>query len=54
MLIDKDIDFSWIDEFETMDKEYKDYYTEDLTVIKIHCIYTNKNNERYIGLWRSR
>ena len=43
--IDKDIDFSWIDEFETMDKEYKDYYTEDLTVIKIHCIYTNKNNE---------
>jgi hypothetical protein len=43
--IEKDIDFSWIDEFDTLDKEYKDYYTEDLTVIKIHCIYVNKNNE---------
>jgi hypothetical protein len=43
--IDKDIDFSWINEFETVDKEYKDYYTEDLTVIKTHCIYVNKNNE---------
>ena len=43
--IDKDIDFSWIDEFENLDKEYKDYYTEDLTAIKTHCIYVNKNNE---------
>lgn len=43
--IDKDIDFSWIEEFDNLDKEYKDYYTEDLTVIKIHCIYVNNNNE---------
>ena len=43
--IDKDIDFSWINEFENVDKEYKNYYTEDLTVIKIHCIYVNNNNE---------
>ena len=42
--IDKDIDFSWINEFENVDKEYKNYYTEDLTVIKIHCIYVNNNN----------
>ena len=43
--IDKDIDFSWIEEFENLDKEYKDYYTEDLAFIKIHCIYVNKDNE---------
>ena len=43
--IDKDIDFSWINDFENLDKEYKDYYTEDLTVIKIRCIYVNHNNE---------
>ena len=39
------IDFSWIEEFDNLDKEYKDYYTEDLTVIKIHCVYINKDNE---------
>ena len=39
------IDFSWIEEFENLDKEYKDYYTEDLTFIKIHCIYLNNENE---------
>lgn len=47
--IDKDInetiDSSWLEELENLDKEYKDYYTEDLTVIKIHCIYINKDNE---------
>ena len=43
--LNQDLDFSWINDFDTLDKEYKDYYTEDLTVIKIHCIYTNKNNE---------
>jgi hypothetical protein len=30
---------------ENLDKEYKDYYTEELVTIKIHCIYINKNNE---------
>ena len=43
--IDNDLDFSWIQEFENLDKEYKDYYTEDLAFIKIHCIYVNKDNE---------
>ncbi len=47
--IDKDInetiDTSWLEEFENLDKEYKDYYTEELTVVKIHCIYINKDNE---------
>ena len=41
----ENIDSSWIEEFETLDKEYKDYYREDLVVIKIHCIYVNKENE---------
>ena len=41
----EDIDSSWLEEFENLDKEYKDYYTEELAGIKIHCIYVNKNNE---------
>jgi hypothetical protein len=41
----ENIDSYWIEEFENLDKEYKDYYTEDLTVINIHCIYVNKNDE---------
>ena len=44
-IIDKNIDSSWLEEFENLDKEYKDYYTEELVTIKIHCIYINKNNE---------
>lgn len=41
----EDIDTSWITEFENLDNEYKDYYTEDLSFIKIHYIYVNKENE---------
>ncbi len=41
----EDIDSSWLEEFDTLDKEYKDFYTEDLSFIKLHCIYINKNNE---------
>ena len=41
----ENIDSYWIEEFENLDKEYKDYYTEDLAVINIHCIYVNKNDE---------
>jgi len=44
-LIDENIDSSWLEEFENLDKEYKDYYTEELATIKIHCIYIDKNNE---------
>jgi hypothetical protein len=39
------IDSSWIEEFENLDKEYKDYYTEELSFINTHCIYINSNNE---------
>lgn len=41
----EDIDSSWLEEFENLDKEYKDFYTEDLSFIKLHCVYINKNNE---------
>ena len=40
-----EVDSSWLEEFDNLDKEYKDYYTEDLTVVKTHCIYVNKGNE---------
>ena len=41
----EDIDTSWITEFENLDNEYKDYYTEDISFVKIHYIYVNKANE---------
>lgn len=41
----EDIDTSWLEEFEKLDKDYKDFYTEDLSFINLHCIYINKNNE---------
>jgi hypothetical protein len=39
------LDSSWISEFENLDSEYKDYYTEELTFISINCIYINKSSE---------
>ena len=41
----ENIDSSWLEEFENLDKEYKDYYTEDISVIKIHYIYVNNKDE---------
>jgi hypothetical protein len=41
----EDIDASWLEEFDNLDKEYKDFYTEELSFIKLHCVYINKNNE---------
>uniref|UniRef100_A0A6C0KRE0 Uncharacterized protein n=1 Tax=viral metagenome TaxID=1070528 RepID=A0A6C0KRE0_9ZZZZ len=40
----EDLDLSWIHEFEKIDNEYKNYYTEDLQFISIHSIYINKDN----------
>jgi Txe/YoeB family toxin of Txe-Axe toxin-antitoxin module len=40
-----ELDFSWIQEFEKLDNEYKLYYTEDISFIKIHIVYINTNNE---------
>lgn len=41
----EDLDLSWINEFEKIDNEYKIYYTEELSFIRIHSIYVNNNNE---------
>ena len=40
----EDLDISWINEFEKIDNEYKIYYTEELSFIRIHSIYVNNNN----------
>lgn len=41
----ENLDTSWIDEFNLLDSEYKNYYREDLTFLKIHCLYLNLQNE---------
>ena len=41
----EDLDLSWINEFEKIDNEYKIYYTEELSFIRIHSIYVNNNDE---------
>ena len=41
----EDLDLSWINEFEKIDNEYKIYYSEELSFIRIHSIYINSNNE---------
>jgi hypothetical protein len=40
-----DLDLTWIQEFENLDNEYKSYYTEELSFIRIHSIYVNTNND---------
>ena len=41
----EDLDISWINEFEKIDDEYKNYYSEELSFIRIHSIYINSSNE---------
>ena len=41
----EDLDSSWIQEFQNLDNEYKNYYTEELSFIRIHSAYVNCNNE---------
>lgn len=40
-----ELDMSWLDEFEKMDSEYKNYYSEEITFIRVHSIYVNSDNE---------
>lgn len=42
---DTKLNNSWIDEFELSDKEYEQYYTENINEIKLQCIYVNINRE---------
>ena len=41
----EDLDVIWIQEFENLDNEYKSYYTEELSFIRIHSIYVNNDND---------
>jgi hypothetical protein len=41
----KDLDTKWIEEFESLDENYKAFYTEDITYIKFHYIYVNKESD---------
>ena len=40
-----DLDSTWIQEFEKLDKDYKNYYTEHISFLTVHSIYINKKNE---------
>lgn len=40
----KDLDTKWIEEFEVLDDNYKEFYAEDVTYIKFHYIYVNSVN----------
>jgi hypothetical protein len=41
----EDLDSTWIQEFENLDNDYKNYYTEDLSFLRIHSIYVNTLND---------
>jgi len=40
-----DLDTSWINEFEKVDKDYASFYLEDLSYIKVTILYINNSNE---------
>ena len=40
-----DLDSTWIQEFENLDNDYKNYYTEELSFLRIHSIYVNRLND---------
>lgn len=40
-----DLDSTWIQEFEKLDKDYKNYYTENISFLRVRSIYINKQNE---------
>jgi hypothetical protein len=39
-----DLDDSWYNEFEITEKDYSNYYKENITYVKLTCIYINKHN----------
>jgi hypothetical protein len=43
--MDIELDTNWIDEFESLDEDYKEFYTEDVTYIKFNYIYVNKESD---------
>jgi hypothetical protein len=43
--VDVDLDIKWIEEFESLDENYKNFYSEDITCITFNNVYVNKDNE---------
>jgi hypothetical protein len=41
----EDLDTSWLNEFEKIDKEYNTYYTEDLLFVRVNYVYVNTFQE---------
>ena len=41
----EELDSTWLQEFQNLDNEYKNYYTEEISFIRIHSIYLNINSE---------
>jgi hypothetical protein len=41
----EELDTSWINEFEELDKDFNSYYKEELSFIRINYIYINTQNE---------
>jgi len=41
----EELDTTWLQEFQNLDDEYKNYYTEEISFIRIHSVYVNNNNE---------
>jgi hypothetical protein len=40
----EDLDTKWIEDFELIDNSYKTFYADDITHIKFHYIYVNREN----------
>ena len=40
----EDLSSDWLTDFEKLDNEYKNYYAEEMSFIRIHSIYVNKDN----------
>ena len=40
----EDLDSTWIQEFENLDNDYKNYYKEEISFLRIHSVYIDKQN----------
>lgn len=41
----EELDSTWVNDFDKLDDEYKTYYSEELSFMKFHLIYVNKNGD---------
>ena len=39
------LDTGWIQEFERIDKQYDSFYLDEVSCIRLHCIYIDKNKK---------